>query len=98
MSGDSITSLFDTLGTSPTVVANEAISAAAVNYALEKTGISAMYFSGASLDGELMGALRSGLYTTLVSTLGRMARNQFPMLAVFGDGKGAAGAAAASTL
>ncbi len=91
---DSVTALFDAVGTTPSVLGNEVLANTVVNYVLTKTGIADAYFSGASLDGEIAAAMRAGVWTSGVSAIGRVVRGQIPQLALFGDGQGAAGIAA----
>ena len=79
-----LTSVFDSLGTQPAVLANEALSNSVLSYALDTAGITDRYFEGAYGDGELMRAVKSGVWITGLSLGGRMVRSVLPMLNVFG--------------
>ena len=44
-----------------------------------------MYWASSDMDGELQGALRSGIWTTATAAIGSALRQRWPQLAVFGN-------------
>ena len=80
-----LTSVFDQIGTQPTVLGNEIITNAGISYMLDVSGVSERYFDNTFADGDLMRAAKQGVWISGISLAGRLARSWFPMINIFGD-------------
>ena len=81
-----MTSMFDSLGTQPAILINEALSNSIVSYAADAAGLSDRYFENAYADSDLMHAAKQGIFVSAVSLGGRLLRTYVPQLQVFGSG------------
>ena len=79
-----MSSVFDSLGTDPRVLANEVISNSILSYALDMSGISERYFEGSYGESDIARAVRQGIWASGLGLGGRILRSYVPQLQFFG--------------